>query len=114
MDAEHILDIFGALEANGLLRHTHLLTGYVPGAEALQAVASIVDRMRAANDRLIYVLDPVMGDDGKLVRRGHCRDATDARSMCAANICAPSDAAGLGRGAAGVQKPAASGDDRDA
>ena len=81
MDAAHILDIFSALEANGLLRHTHLLTGYVPGAEALQAVSTIVDRMRASDDRLIYVLDPVMGDDGKLVRL-RSEDGTDA-AVCA-------------------------------
>ena len=88
MDAHHILDIFEALEANGLLRHTQLLTGYVPGAEALEAVSTIVDRMRASNDRLIYVLDPVMGDDGKLVR---CRIRDDSdQAVCApAAICAP-------------------------
>lgn len=65
-DAAHLEDIFSALDANGLLRQSHLLTGYVPGADALKVVARTVDRLRAVNPRLVYVLDPVMGDDGRI------------------------------------------------
>lgn len=43
-----------------------MFAGYVPGAEALQAVSGMVDRLRQVNPDLIYVLDPVMGDDGKI------------------------------------------------
>ncbi|GAA5961483.1 hypothetical protein JCM3765_003599 [Sporobolomyces pararoseus] len=65
-DAPHLEDIFSALDANGLLRQSHLLTGYVPGADALKVVARTVDRLKAVNPRLVYVLDPVMGDDGRI------------------------------------------------
>ncbi|GAA6060833.1 hypothetical protein JCM10212_005251 [Sporobolomyces blumeae] len=65
-DAAHLEDIFSALDANGLLRQSHLLTGYVPGADALKVVTRTVDRLRAVNPRLVYVLDPVMGDDGRI------------------------------------------------
>ncbi|CEQ40708.1 SPOSA6832_02350, partial [Sporobolomyces salmonicolor] len=65
-DAAHLEDIFSALDANGLLRQSHLLTGYVPGADALTVVARTVDRLRAVNPSLVYVLDPVMGDDGRI------------------------------------------------
>ncbi|KAK4047876.1 putative pyridoxal kinase [Microbotryomycetes sp. JL221] len=65
-DAAHLEDIFSALDANGLLRQTHMLTGYVPGAEALSVVARSVDRLRSINPNLVYVLDPVMGDDGRI------------------------------------------------
>ncbi|KAM0790786.1 hypothetical protein ACM66B_004634 [Microbotryomycetes sp. NB124-2] len=65
-DAAHLEDIFSALDANGLLRQSHMLTGYVPGAEALSVVARSVDRLRSINPNLIYVLDPVMGDDGRI------------------------------------------------
>ncbi|GAA5883800.1 hypothetical protein JCM16303_002379 [Sporobolomyces ruberrimus] len=65
-DAPHLEDIFSALDANGLLRQSHLLTGYVPGADALEVVTRTVDRLRAVNPRLVYVLDPVMGDDGRI------------------------------------------------
>ncbi|KAI5476120.1 pyridoxine kinase [Pseudohyphozyma bogoriensis] len=65
-DAAHLEDVFSALDANGLLRQSHLLTGYVPGADALSVVARTVDRLRAINPNLVYVLDPVMGDDGRI------------------------------------------------
>ncbi|SCV71564.1 BQ2448_3152 [Microbotryum intermedium] len=65
-DAAHLEDVMSALDANGLLRQSHLLTGYVPGAEALLVVARTVDRLRSINPSLVYVLDPVMGDDGRI------------------------------------------------
>ncbi|GAA5865232.1 hypothetical protein JCM8547_008324 [Rhodosporidiobolus lusitaniae] len=65
-DAAHLEDVFSALDANGLLRQSHLLTGYVPGADALKVVVRAVDRLRAVNPSLVYVLDPVMGDDGRI------------------------------------------------
>eukprot|EP00050_Salpingoeca_kvevrii_P001455 m.170181 g.170181 ORF g.170181 m.170181 type:complete len:343 (-) comp10375_c0_seq9:3516-4544(-) len=40
--------------------------GYVGSAEFLSTVVRIVRRMREINPDLIYVCDPVMGDDGKL------------------------------------------------
>lgn len=43
-----------------------MLTGYVPGAEALLAVSQAVDRMRALNPRMVYLCDPVMGDEGRI------------------------------------------------
>lgn len=49
-----------------MLRQSHLLTGYVPGADALKVVVKAVDRLRAVNPALVYVLDPVMGDDGRI------------------------------------------------
>ncbi|GAA5949027.1 hypothetical protein JCM10213_003194 [Rhodosporidiobolus nylandii] len=58
--------IWRTSSANGLLRQSHLLTGYVPGADALKVVVRAVDRLRAINPSLVYVLDPVMGDDGRI------------------------------------------------
>ena len=92
-DAAHLEDVFSALDvslflpvmsqlnfrpadtgiivqANGLLRQSHLLTGYVPGAEALLVVSRLVDRLRTLNPSLVYVLDPVMGDDGRIYVSG--------------------------------------------
>lgn len=43
-----------------------MLTGYIPNADSLRAIARLVPRMREINPDLIYVLDPVMGDNGVL------------------------------------------------
>lgn len=64
MTPQHLKSCFEALYKNGLLRHTHFLTGYTPGAEALHVVEAIVTRLRAVNLELVYVLDPVMGVSG--------------------------------------------------
>ncbi|GAB1518596.1 Putative pyridoxal kinase [Rhizoctonia solani] len=40
--------------------------GYVPGAEALSALADFATHLKAKNPNLLFVLDPVMGDDGKM------------------------------------------------
>jgi hypothetical protein len=55
------------LDTNGLLAgFTHLLTGYIGSASFLRAVADVLRRLRAANPGLVYVCDPVLGDDGRL------------------------------------------------
>lgn len=49
-----------------------MLSGYIPGAEAVEAVGKIAaelkDKARSSGDpgRFFWVLDPVMGDHGKL------------------------------------------------
>ncbi|OCH89801.1 Ribokinase-like protein [Obba rivulosa] len=58
--------IFESMEQNGLLLPDRLLTGYIPGAEALSAVMSVAKKLRERNPDLLYLLDPVMGDSGKL------------------------------------------------
>lgn len=65
-DAQHLEDIFSALDANGLFKQSHLLTGYTPSAQALEAVGRAVDRLREINPNLVYVCDTVCGDDGRL------------------------------------------------
>lgn len=64
--AAELTSIFGLMEQNGLLRPERLLTGYIPGGEALSAVLSLARSLREKNPELIYLLDPVLGDSGKL------------------------------------------------
>jgi len=54
------------MQINELLVPSGLLTGYVPGAEALSAVANLASKLRKDTPDLIYLLDPVMGDSGRL------------------------------------------------
>eukprot|EP00051_Salpingoeca_urceolata_P030023 m.491772 g.491772 ORF g.491772 m.491772 type:complete len:322 (-) comp30682_c0_seq1:56-1021(-) len=67
LSAEELWELFSGLERSGLLeQYTHLLTGYVGSAEFLRTVLKIVKRLRDINPELVYVCDPVLGDDGKL------------------------------------------------
>lgn len=49
--------IFEGLWTNGLVNYARVLTGYIPGAEALAAVSKQVQRMKKERGDLIYLLD---------------------------------------------------------
>ncbi|KAL0117471.1 hypothetical protein PUN28_010354 [Cardiocondyla obscurior] len=59
-------DLVDGLTQNGLDNYTHLLTGYIGSASFLKRVALVITALKAKNPNLIYVCDPVMGDNGKL------------------------------------------------
>ncbi|SJL13827.1 related to pyridoxal kinase [Armillaria ostoyae] len=65
-NAAELNSIFESMEANGLLSPTRLLTGYIPGAEALTAIGQLAAKLKKRKPELIYLLDPVMGDAGRL------------------------------------------------
>lgn len=57
-------EVFEGLVANNLhSMYSHLLTGYVGNVNFLRHVAVIIKKLREVNPRLVYVCDPVMGDD---------------------------------------------------
>ncbi|EJF58096.1 Ribokinase-like protein [Dichomitus squalens LYAD-421 SS1] len=64
--AQELSQIFDIMDQNGLLYPERLLTGYVPGAEATEAVTALAQRLRHRSPKLIYLLDPVLGDSGRL------------------------------------------------
>ncbi|KAJ7156847.1 Ribokinase-like protein [Mycena crocata] len=64
--AAELTDIFQGMERNQLLLPDRLLTGYVPGAEGLSAVADLVHKLKSEKPSLVYLLDPVLGDSGRL------------------------------------------------
>ncbi|KMZ56154.1 Pyridoxal kinase [Zostera marina] len=66
LDGQQLLDIINGLEANNLLCYTHLLTGYIRSKSFLNKVLQVVEKLRSINPGLIYVCDPVLGDEGKL------------------------------------------------
>ena len=55
--AAELNSIFNGMETNELLMPTRLLTGYIPGAEALTAVAQLAQKLKATKEGLIYLLD---------------------------------------------------------
>ncbi|KAM7268124.1 hypothetical protein ACFE04_010290 [Oxalis oulophora] len=66
LNGEQLWDLIQGLEANQLLHYTHLLTGYIGSVSFLDTVLEVVKKLRSVNPKLVYVCDPVMGDDGKL------------------------------------------------
>lgn len=59
-------DLVDGLIQNDLDNYTHLLTGYVGSASFLKRIAAVVHALKKKNPNLIYVCDPVMGDNGKM------------------------------------------------
>ncbi|CDO69691.1 hypothetical protein BN946_scf184851.g79 [Trametes cinnabarina] len=64
--AAELNQILNVMEQNGLLQQDRLLTGYIPGAEATAAVTALAKKLRDRNSELVYLLDPVLGDSGRL------------------------------------------------
>ncbi|XP_015438564.1 PREDICTED: pyridoxal kinase [Dufourea novaeangliae] len=59
-------DLVDGLAQNNLDNYTHLLTGYVGSASFLKRIAGVVRALKHKNPNLIYVCDPVMGDNGRM------------------------------------------------
>ncbi|PSR71347.1 hypothetical protein PHLCEN_2v12776 [Hermanssonia centrifuga] len=55
--AAELSQIFGIMEQNVLLHPERLLTGYIPGGEALSAITEIARKLRNGNPQLVYLLD---------------------------------------------------------
>ena len=50
-------EVFEGLEINGLAEYDKILTGYVPGAEALEVVEKRIQAMMERNPEIVYILD---------------------------------------------------------
>ncbi|XP_060803280.1 pyridoxal kinase [Amyelois transitella] len=63
---EEMEEIVEGLIANDVHFYTHFLTGYSRSADSMKQVAEIIKKLRLKNPNLVYVCDPVMGDDGRM------------------------------------------------
>ncbi|KHN95356.1 pyridoxine kinase [Metarhizium album ARSEF 1941] len=70
VSAQEITDLYRGLRQSYLDDFDMMLSGYIPGAEAVVAVGSIAKELREKNKaqpgNFFWVLDPVMGDNGKI------------------------------------------------
>lgn len=70
VSAQEITDLYDGLKQSYLDDFDMMLSGYIPGAEAVQAVgriaAELKDKARSSPGSFFWVLDPVMGDNGRL------------------------------------------------
>ncbi|XP_045448077.1 pyridoxal kinase [Melitaea cinxia] len=63
---EEMDTIFEGLQLNGVDYYTHFLTGYSMSPDSLKKITQIIKKLREKNPNLIYVCDPVMGDNGEM------------------------------------------------
>ncbi|KAK1981310.1 pyridoxal kinase [Colletotrichum cereale] len=72
VSAQEIRDLFEGLKQSYLDDFDMMLSGYIPGAEAVVAVGDIAQELKRKQavagtpGNFFWVLDPVMGDNGKL------------------------------------------------
>ena len=67
LDAQQVSDIADGLEKNGFLGdYSHILTGYIGSESAGLGVEELYQKMKQRNPNLVYILDPVLGDNGRM------------------------------------------------
>ncbi|KAI5644372.1 phosphomethylpyrimidine kinase domain-containing protein [Phthorimaea operculella] len=66
LDNKDLEELVEGLALNGVDYYTHFLTGYSRSPDSLKQIAGIIKKLREKNPKLIYVCDPVMGDNGKM------------------------------------------------
>ncbi|KAJ8904284.1 hypothetical protein NDN08_000807 [Rhodosorus marinus] len=65
LSGEELLDLIEGMKSNDLLHHiSHLLTGYVGTESFLRTLLEVHQTLVKVNPGLIFVCDPVLGDDG--------------------------------------------------
>ncbi|XP_047991570.1 pyridoxal kinase isoform X2 [Leguminivora glycinivorella] len=63
---EEMEELIEGLTLNEVDYYTHLITGYSRSPDSLKQIAEIIKKLKQKNPNLIYVCDPVMGDNGKM------------------------------------------------
>jgi len=67
LDGDSLDTIVGGLRRNGSLAwYQFVITGYVGSESFLKRILHVVEQIRAVRPGMVYVCDPVMGDNGSL------------------------------------------------
>ncbi|XP_052811922.1 pyridoxal kinase-like isoform X2 [Mya arenaria] len=67
LDADDVDCLYEGLKQNNIHNQfSHLLTGYIGSKSFLLKVGDIIQDVKDSNPGIVYVCDPVMGDNGKL------------------------------------------------
>jgi pyridoxine kinase len=90
VSADLIGRLIDGLDGNGWLGQCDaILSGYLGSAEQAGVVADAVARVKAANPKAIYCLDPVFGDDGRIYARPGVAPAMANTLLALADIVTP-------------------------
>jgi len=74
--AEFLGGLLEGLAASGMLGEIDaVLTGYLGESDQVAPILDIVERVKAANPKAVFVCDPVLGDDGKVYVKDDLADA---------------------------------------
>nr|XP_022291644.1 pyridoxal kinase-like [Crassostrea virginica] len=66
LNSDDLACLYDGLKENSIGSFSHILTGYIGSKSFLEKVAEIVVDLKKNNPSLLYVCDPVMGDNGKM------------------------------------------------
>lgn len=66
LNAGDLEALYSGLKTNDINHYSHLLTGYIGSKSFLLAVKDVILDLKKTNPKLIYVCDPVLGDNGVL------------------------------------------------
>lgn len=65
LDAGELQCVYDGLRLNKINHYSHLLTGYCGSESFLLEVVKVVKELKEVNPSLIFVCDPVLGDNGQ-------------------------------------------------
>ena len=90
LEAELVADLLRGVEERGLVDEAALLvTGYLGSPDNAAVIADFVERALRRNPRLVYLCDPVIGDDGRIYVADGILDVLRRRLLPAANLITP-------------------------
>ncbi|GAQ89128.1 Pyridoxal/pyridoxine/pyridoxamine kinase [Klebsormidium nitens] len=89
LNGDQLWTLIEGLEENDLLQYTHLVTGYIGSLSFLDTVLRVIEKVRTSNPKLIYVCDPVMGDNGALYVKPELVPVYREKVVPQANILTP-------------------------
>jgi pyridoxine kinase len=90
LEAELVADLLKGVEERGLVDEAAVLvTGYLGSPDNAAIVADFVERARARNEKLVYLCDPVIGDDGRVYVADGILDVVRHRLLPAASMITP-------------------------
>ncbi|KAF7709770.1 pyridoxal (pyridoxine, vitamin B6) kinase a [Silurus meridionalis] len=66
LTADELQVLYEGIKLNKVNHYDYVLTGYSRDVSFLEMVVDIVQELKSANTNLVYVCDPVMGDNGSM------------------------------------------------
>jgi pyridoxine kinase len=90
LEAGLVADLLKGVEERGLVDQAAvLITGYLGSPENAAVVADFVERALSRNSKLVYLCDPVIGDDGRVYVADGILDVLRHRLLPAAHLITP-------------------------